>query len=541
MTTPLDSAYTPTIVPIAGATLDAGTSCALDRVPVVLNAPPPTAGTLRVNTLAESVVILLALTGLQRVVGFVRAVLFCRWLTPEQLGQWDMAFGFLMLAGPLAVLALSGSFGRYVEHYRRMEKFQTMLRKTALFCMAMAVVGVAVLLVGRPWFSNLIFGTADHGDLVAALALSMVGVVLFNYLNDLFSGLRNARAVARLQMVNGMAFAALSLGLLAFWQCDVWSVVVAYGLACVVSAAASGGALRKIWTAHADDPRPLPARDLWSKLLPFAMWTWVTSFLMNLFDVADRYMIIHWSRFSPDEALQQVGNYHSSRVMPLLLISVTGVLSTIVTPYVSHDWEAGRRQRVVTRLNLLMKLAGMMLLLTGVAVVWVAPWVFDLAFRGKFADGLAVLPWTLAYCTWFALASIAQNYLWCAEKARLGAVAVLVGLIVNVGLNVILLPRWGLKGAVVATAAANFVDVLLLIALSRPYGFRIDRGTWLLILAPPVLCLGAVGTTVAVALLLGAALATNLIFNTDERDQLVIGGKEYWRRLRQRAAPPQTA
>ena len=54
----------------------------------------------------------------QRVIGFVRAILFCRWLDPDQLGLWDMAWGFLMLAAPLAVLSLPGTFGA-VEHFRQ--------------------------------------------------------------------------------------------------------------------------------------------------------------------------------------------------------------------------------------------------------------------------------------------------------------------------------------------------------------------------------------------------------------------------------------
>ena len=83
------------------------------------------------DTLADSVLILLALSVVQRLIGFVRAVLFCRWLDAEQLGLWDMAFSFLMLAAPLAVLAIPGAFGRYLEHYRQRGQLHTFLRRTA--------------------------------------------------------------------------------------------------------------------------------------------------------------------------------------------------------------------------------------------------------------------------------------------------------------------------------------------------------------------------------------------------------------------------
>ena len=65
----------------------------------------PTPG-FHADSLAESVVILLALTVVQRLVGFCRTVLFYRWLSPEDVGQWEMSFSFLMLAAPLSMLAL---------------------------------------------------------------------------------------------------------------------------------------------------------------------------------------------------------------------------------------------------------------------------------------------------------------------------------------------------------------------------------------------------------------------------------------------------
>ena len=90
------------------------------------------------DTLALGVVLLLASTVLQRAVGFAREICFCRWLSPEQLGQWDMAFGFLMLAGPLLVMSLPGTFGRYVDRYRQAGQLRSFLRRTAGFCAALS-------------------------------------------------------------------------------------------------------------------------------------------------------------------------------------------------------------------------------------------------------------------------------------------------------------------------------------------------------------------------------------------------------------------
>ena len=174
---------------------------------------------------------------------------------------------------------------------------------------------------------------------------------------------------------------------------------------------------------------------VWAKIAPFAAWVLLGSLLTNLFGVVDRYMIIHFSRMSAAEALDAVGNYHSSRVVPLLLVSIAAMLATMIMPHLSHDWEAGRRQQVAARLRLFLKLFGFALFAAAVAVLLAAPLLFQVALRGKFPGGQAVLPWTLVYCTWFGLSLVAQNYLLCAEKARLVSVALFCGLLLNVPLE----------------------------------------------------------------------------------------------------------
>jgi O-antigen/teichoic acid export membrane protein len=423
--------------------------------------------TLRTDSLVDSVLLLLALTVVQRVIGFLRAILFCRLLSAEQLGEWDISFSFLMLAAPLSVLAMSGSFGRYVEYYRQQGQFRTLLRRTAFWVGLLAVVAWAVLILARGTFSTLIYGTAVNAPVVILLAGSLVSVIGFHYMVDLFTGLRNARVLSGLQLLNGLAFAGFSLMLLASGSRTGGSMVIAYGAACLVSVLVALWPLRTAWQACPHRGESLPSRALWAKLVPFAAWMWVGSFLANLFDVVDRYMIIHCPAFTADEALSQVGNYHSSRVVPLLLVSIAGLVSTIVTPHLSHLWEQGRRREVAAQLRLLLKLMAFLLTAGGTAVLITAPLIFGFAFQNKFVLGQSVLPWTLTYCTWFGLQGVAQNWLWCNEKNRLASVAMLAGLATNVGLNLLLLPRLGLHGAVLATAVGNVVVLLGICGCNR--------------------------------------------------------------------------
>ena len=63
---------------------------------------------LRPDTLAASVAILLVANIVQRSIGFGRGILFCRWLTPDELGTWDMAYSFLAAGGAGRRAGLAG-------------------------------------------------------------------------------------------------------------------------------------------------------------------------------------------------------------------------------------------------------------------------------------------------------------------------------------------------------------------------------------------------------------------------------------------------
>ena len=367
------------------------------------------------DTLAASVTILLVANVVQRSIGFGRGILFCRWLTPDELGTWEMAYSFLLLAAPVIVLGLPGSFGRYLERYRQRGQLRTFLRRTTQWSLALTLVACGLIVFEAPRFSNLIFGRPDATTLVTVLALSLVAVIFHHFLEALFSSLRKFSIVSTMHFCQSISFAVISLVLLWSWRFAAESIVIGYGAACLMSVvgvlAWKGGTL----LAEAADAG-ISHREFWPPLMRFAFWVWVINLFCHLFGVVDRYMLVHYSGLDNTAALALVGHYHASRVVPILFLSVADLLGGAVMPYLSHDWEIGARQRVSDRLNTVLKVTAIIMLAGGVAVLWIAPLLFHVAFQGRYDEGLAVMPWTMTYCVWYSLYLVAQNYAWCAEK-----------------------------------------------------------------------------------------------------------------------------
>ena len=228
--------------------------------------------------------------------------MFCRWLPAEELGAWDLAFGFLLLAAPLAVLGIPGAFGRYVEHYRQRGQLTTFLRRTGFVSAALALAGVTFVALARDWFGWFIFDDPGQGSLVLLTCICLLGVIVNNFLLELFTALRQMRIVSLMGLSNSLLFAVLGVSLLFGVRQNAAMVIVAYGIACAITASLAGYALWRTWRELPAGGEPLPRSSLWSKLAPFAAWVWVTNLLTNLFAIADRYMLVHFSDLSATEA-----------------------------------------------------------------------------------------------------------------------------------------------------------------------------------------------------------------------------------------------
>jgi O-antigen/teichoic acid export membrane protein len=233
--------------------------------------------------------------------------------------------------------------------------------------------------------------------------------------------------------------------------------------------------------------------------------------------MSDRYMILHHSGMGAVDATAAIGQYHSARVVPLLIVQLSALVGTMFVPYLSHDWEAGRRDAVRARLNLFLKVIGLGLTALAATVLIASPLLFTGVFAGKFAAGEAILPWTLLSAMWFSMFCVARSYLWCDEHVWLVGVGFVAALAVNIGANLVFLPRWGLPGAAVAASVANLALLLVVYRLAIWRGMRITAGTWVVSAAPASICLGAAPAVAVLLALTAVSLATHLVFTREEK------------------------
>ena len=263
------------------------------------------------------------------------------------------------------------------------------------------------------------------------------------------------------------------------------------------------GALRSTLTSPQTSDNAFCNRSLVRRLLPYAASIWTIDLLVNLFDVGDRYMILHWSTGGTEAGQLNVGEYFGSRVVPDLLLSMGVLVSSTLMPYLAADWESGCHRRVSLKLKRAIGLLAFCFTCIGAAVCMIAPWLYDTVLGGRFETAIHILPMSFALCAWFSLNIVAQDYFWCAERGHFAGYALAVGLVFNLSFNAILIPQFGLQGAVIATAAAMVLTLITLLLLMHSQGYLLSRCEIAAIALPSTLAIGPGVAIISSAIFMG--------------------------------------
>jgi polysaccharide transporter, PST family len=451
------------------------------------------------DSLASGLSFMLGANVIQRGVGFVRNLILCRFLTDDQLGLWALASSFFILAAPFAVLGLPGTFGRLVEPFRLQGQLHVFLQRIAAVSSVGVTACVCLLLFAPVTSSQIIFGTELSRFTMAWIAIALILVILFNATTELLSGLRKPRTVSSMHTCNSLVFTIVSLTGLAL--ANDWNVlIVAFAFAAGCGMIPAIPALRNWHEVETPNLERMQARGMWKRVVPFAVSIWCMNLLINSFDVVDRYMLLYLSRGSDEMGRALVGQFHSGRIMPVLLSSLTLMLSAMLLPYLAADWEQGRKRHVFASLRLTFKCCSLFFVGLSIASLSVAPLLFNHVLQGKYADGLAIMPLAMMHCSLAGVTALLQNYFWCIERGRVVGIITAIGLVSNIGLNLVMVPAYGLYGAMLATSISGTLILIVTIFWMRVHGVRLDWSCLWFGCLPLTLILGPVPAISATAI-----------------------------------------
>jgi O-antigen/teichoic acid export membrane protein len=391
----------------------------------------------------------LAARGLPGAIAFLAIPLFSRLLEPAQYGRYALVLAAVGVLNALLFQWLRLSLVRYLPGTAaNPTRLKSTLATTAtLLVLALGVIAAALCAVPamRGWRGAIALGWA-----------TLAAQATFELCCEYARGALRPWHYMRLQVVRSAAFIVLGLAF----------VLAGAGWAGPLAGAAVGMALAVAlaWRRDWSDARPLIDRDLLRKVGYYGIPLSLTVALTVVISTSDRYLIA--ALVGEDAAgLYSVAVDFTTQTLTLLMMAVY----MAAFPLAVRAWEEGgapaARERMRSNASLLLALGvpcvvGLTVIAPGIAHTFLgrsfrgaAAGIIPVVALGTFLAGLKAYHFDAAFQ--FAHRTVSQVWI------------VLVAAVVNVGLNLLAIPRWGINGAAWASAGAFVIAIGLTIVVGR--------------------------------------------------------------------------
>jgi O-antigen/teichoic acid export membrane protein len=441
-------------------------------------------------------------------VSFLYVVLIARAAAQDDIGLFYLSLAIVTFPIVLSDLGLPASLLRYASFYEGKgegAKVRDLLRYTYW-----AVIGLGIVFVVLLWLLADTLGSVyQNPRLPDAIRILSLFLLLNNIFRANYSLIQGLADIRRMQfVVNLDNVLKLVLSGLFFWFLgpSFWSLVAGFLLAhCLVVLVSLLFVTRKTVAIPATG-KPLVFSQFLGEVLPFGlMLSAVYSFYLIL-SSSDRILLGYLS--NPADATTLVAIYAISLTLASVLTMFPASIGAVFLPVMSRL--AGRGDLASMRSTMGTAQRWLMLITLPVAVfMMLFPGELLGAFYGAdYAGGalamaiftLGVLVNSFSYLTAFALAAL--------RMVRLELKVVSISAVINIALCVLLIPRFGMEGA----ALASLISFTAMTVLFRHYGWKLFRFAFPAE-TPKILLAGLLTFILALVLKPMAALSYDLAFS----------------------------
>ena len=201
-------------------------------------------------------------------------------------------------------------------------------------------------------------------------------------------------------------------------------------------------------------------RDWWPKLVKFGLPLVPTGLVMWVMNSSDRWFIAYYN--SPEE----LGLYAVGAKFAMLVALATQIFRQACWPLAMdamHSEDGPELFRTIARLYLGGGFS-LIILLTALS-----PWLIKVLTSPAYYSSYPIVGILAFSSVFYGFVLISGIGLWKAEKTWLITLSLAIGSVVNILINLGLIPKYGMLGASIATSVAMLITNFILLALSENF------------------------------------------------------------------------
>jgi O-antigen/teichoic acid export membrane protein len=380
--------------------------------------------------------------GLGGLVSRILAVLllpvYTHYLTPADYGKIETLIALTTVLGIVLRAGISSAFFRFYFDAADDAARRTVLRTSFWFTMGGGTLGLVLLLALAEPISELLFGTSNSANLVRAAGVALWATINYEQLTSLFRVEERSVAFVAASLANVLLTIGVTLVLVVWLEKGAIGVIVGNFSGTLLVYLALLGFRREQLGLELDRGLLRSMNRFGIPLVPTALFLWVTNF-------SDRFFLVGLADVA-EAGLYSVGVRVAS-AMVLLLTAFR--LAWPAFAYSIRDEDEAKRTYAFVLTYLTVVTAWVALGLT-----LLAPWIVDVLAAPRFAESSRVVgPLAFASVAFAAYIVVAIG-VGRVRRTQFNWVVTGAAAAVNVVLNLVLIPPYGMMGAAVATVAA---------------------------------------------------------------------------------------
>ncbi len=483
---------------------------------------------LKRQSITGSLTVVMTLTIIQRALALVRQSVFSHLLKPANFGAFGLVVDTI-LGTPLNVITLGvpSSYTRYVQQYESKNQLRDFFLRTIRATLLLGVLTTLGVVLFAPQVSHAIFGHNDRWVLVVLTALAVLPDALSRHVRAGFAGMRMFQVSSALDFVPVALFSILGVAFVFLLSPSAESAALAQTIASWVNVGLFGWLLWRHVSRLEPVHRPILEPDFTRKIMRFSSWSFFTPLVMHVLTLVDRWMLTRM------RTLTDVGIYSTASNISDYVFLFGALTANVLGPNLSRMWEEGRREEAVRNIHLALRVTLLALLGLALFIFAVSPWVIPILCGPEYAQAADLL-WAFGiYQLFYSAFYVLGLYPILIERPQMSLFAVIAGLVVNVGLNLWLIPPLGTTGAALAAVFSMVTVVAVLLIQNLLAGFYLD---WRSLAVLGLLALPALQSRrlllVAYPVLIAMVIWTPWVLSNDEKNLIVdrvkraLSGKE---------------
>lgn len=395
-----------------------------------------------------------------QLIGFIQFPIITKSIGASSYGIFSIISTTISLLTPFAVIGIRSSIIRFLAA----EKNKSIIRNDFASLYTLVFVNGLILSAILFLFANLI-ATEIMNDVSAAFFVKIAAILILLYaIFDVSIAFFRSRHSLGLQAIFVLFNTLLQFTLIVLFinfHMDLTGVILALVISGLVMNITSLVIIIKKYGFAIPNFKNVIRYIKWGlPLTPNAILFWIIN-------ISDRYMVSFFMGLTSAgiySAAYTIGNYTSFLLSPIGLV---------LYPNIIKSYDEGKYEETRKYFKYSLKYLMMITIPAAFGLSVLAQPILRILTSQEFITGSIIIPIIAASAIFFCIYQISIYIIHITNKTYITFRLLIIAAIINIGLNFLLIPIWGIIGAAIATLAAYLILGILAIIITRKY-FKFD-------------------------------------------------------------------